>query len=73
MSDADTGTAGPAAGTATLQTSRFRVPGEGNSAAISLATVVVLFVLWYLVTNLGLIKPLFLPSPRRSGSSSSNT
>jgi taurine transport system permease protein len=32
--------------------------------AISVATVVGLFVLWFLVTNLGLIKPLFLPSPQ---------
>jgi len=53
-------TATPAA----LKTSRFKVPGEGSSAAISVATVVGLFVLWFLVTNLGLIKPLFLPSPQ---------
>ncbi len=49
---------------ASLKTSRFKVPGEGSSVAISVATVVALFVLWFLVTNLGLIKPLFLPSPQ---------
>ena len=27
-------------------------------------TVIVLFVLWFAITNLGLIKPLFLPSPQ---------
>jgi taurine transport system permease protein len=47
-----------------LKTSRFKVPGEGNSAAISVVTVIVLFAAWYLVTRLGLIKPLFLPSPQ---------
>ena len=53
-----------AAGNTALRTSRFKVPGEGNSAAISVGTVVALFVLWFLITNLGLIKPLFLPSPQ---------
>jgi taurine transport system permease protein len=47
-----------------LKTSRFKVPGEGSSVAISVATVVVLFVVWFAITNLGLIKPLFLPSPQ---------
>jgi taurine transport system permease protein len=53
----------PASSTA-LKTSRFKVPGEGSSVVISVVTVVVLFVLWFLITNLGLIKPLFLPSPQ---------
>jgi taurine transport system permease protein len=47
-----------------LKTSRFKVPGEGNSATISVITVVALFAIWFVVTNLGLIKPLFLPSPQ---------
>jgi taurine transport system permease protein len=47
-----------------LKTSRFKVPGEGSSVTISVVTVLVLFVLWFAVTNLGLIKPLFLPSPQ---------
>ena len=47
-----------------LKTSRFKVPGEGNSAAISVVTVVVLFGLWALVTQMGWIKPLFLPKPQ---------
>jgi len=45
------------------RTSRFKVPGEGSSVAISTATIALLFLAWYLVTRLGLIKPLFLPSP----------
>jgi taurine transport system permease protein len=52
------------ASSAALKTSRFKVPGEGSSVVISVITVVVLFVLWFLITNLGLIKPLFLPSPQ---------
>jgi taurine transport system permease protein len=54
----------PAAAAPALKTSRFKVPGEGSSAAISVGTVVTLFVLWFGITNLGLIKPLFLPSPQ---------
>ena len=46
------------------KTSRFKVPGEGSSVAISVLTVLALLLLWLLVTGLGLIKPLFLPSPQ---------
>jgi taurine transport system permease protein len=55
--------ASPAA-PASTKTSAFKVPGEGNSAAISVITVVTLLLLWFLVTNLGLVKPLFLPKPQ---------
>ena len=54
----------PATPALALKTSRFKVPGEGSSGAISVTTVVVLLLLWFAVTNLGLIKPLFLPSPQ---------
>lgn len=57
--------AAPATGkTAALKTSRFKVPGEGNSAKISVAAVIGLLLLWFAVTNLGWIKPLFLPTPQ---------
>jgi len=46
------------------KTSRFKVQGEGSSAAISVVTVCVLLALWFGVTQLGLVKPLFLPSPQ---------
>ncbi len=46
------------------KTSAFRTPGEGASAAISVATIAVLFLLWWAITAAGLIKPLFLPSPQ---------
>ena len=52
------------ASTAPLKTSRFKVPGEGPSGLISVVTVAAIFVGWFLITNLGLIKPLFLPSPQ---------
>lgn len=42
----------------------FGAPGQGKSAAISVATVVTLLAVWTLVTNLGLIQPLFLPTPQ---------
>jgi taurine transport system permease protein len=42
----------------------YRLPGEGSSFAISVATIIVLFVVWWIVTNLGLIKELFLPKPQ---------
>jgi taurine transport system permease protein len=49
---------------AKLKTSKFKVPGEGSSFAISVVTVVVLLALWALVTNMGWVKPLFLPKPQ---------
>ena len=65
MPDAVAANVVPAAATpAALKTSRFKVPGEGSSGAISVVTVIGLLVLWFAVTNLGLIKPLFLPSPQ---------
>ena len=50
--------------TAPLKTSQFKVPGEGNSAGVSVVTVVVLIGLWAIVTNMGWVKPLFLPTPQ---------
>lgn len=46
------------------KTSKFKVPGEGSSAGISVITVAVLIGIWFAVTNLGLVKPLFLPTPQ---------
>lgn len=41
----------------------YGAPGQGSSVAISVASSLGLFLVWYAVTALGLIKPLFLPSP----------
>jgi len=49
---------------APLKTSRFKALGEGSSALISVVTVVGLLVLWFVATNVGWVKPLFLPSPQ---------
>lgn len=68
MPDSATAMTVPAAATVqpgpSVKTSRFRTPGEGNSGAISVATVAALLVLWTLVTNMGWVKPLFLPTPQ---------
>lgn len=47
-----------------VKTSRFKTPGEGSSLGISIVTVALLLALWFAATNLGWIKPLFLPSPQ---------
>lgn len=41
----------------------YGVPGDGSSALISLVTAVVLIAMWFLVTGMGWVKPLFLPPP----------
>ncbi|GAB1364657.1 hypothetical protein MASR1M32_38930 [Rhodobacter sp.] len=42
----------------------YGVPGQGNTFWLSVASVLALLVLWWLVTTLGLVKPLFVPSPQ---------
>lgn len=42
----------------------FGVPGQGKSAVISAVTVCALLALWVIVTEMGWVRPLFLPSPR---------
>lgn len=41
----------------------YGAPGDGNSAFTSLVTALILLGLWFLVTGMGWVKPLFLPSP----------
>ncbi len=41
----------------------FGAPGEGSSGLISFSTTVVIVALWFLLTEGGWVKPLFLPSP----------
>ncbi|MEM7356724.1 MAG: ABC transporter permease subunit [Acidobacteriota bacterium] len=41
----------------------YGAPGGGQSAGLSLATVLAIFALWYGVTAAGWIEPLFLPGP----------
>jgi taurine transport system permease protein len=58
------GASAPAQPIGALKTSKFKVPGEGSSFTISVVTVIVLVALWALVTNMGWVKPLFLPKPQ---------
>ncbi|MGS0737632.1 ABC transporter permease subunit [Pseudomonas sp. GG8] len=43
---------------------QYGAPGNGSSLTLSLATICVVFGTWYVATNGGWIKPLFLPSPQ---------
>jgi taurine transport system permease protein len=52
------------ASSAAVTTSSYRIPGEGKTASISLITAFVLFIVWFVVSNLGIVKPLFLPTPQ---------
>ena len=42
----------------------YGAPGQGRSTTISVVTTIVLIALWFLITNMGWIKPLFLPTPQ---------
>lgn len=42
----------------------YGVPGQGGSAWVPLASVATILFLWWLVTTMGWVKPLFLPSPQ---------
>jgi len=41
----------------------YGAPGDGKSGHISLITALALIVLWSVITGMGWVKPLFLPSP----------
>lgn len=43
---------------------QYGAPGNGSSLVLSLVTVVLAFAAWYIATNAGWVKPLFLPSPQ---------
>lgn len=46
------------------RTSAFKVPGQGASAGISVVTVAASLALWFIVSNMAWVKPLFLPTPQ---------
>jgi taurine transport system permease protein len=50
-------------GAARPKTSKFATPGEGPSTAISVVTMLALFLLWWLASHLRWVPPLFLPTP----------
>jgi len=41
----------------------YGAPGVGSSTGISVFTSIALIFMWWLVTNMGWVEPLFLPSP----------
>ena len=41
----------------------YGAPGSGKSTGISVVTIVVILAAWWLITELELIRPLFLPGP----------
>ena len=41
----------------------YGVPGQGDSLRVSTVVIIGLIFIWWLVTEMGMIKPLFLPSP----------
>ncbi|QFZ86212.1 ABC transporter permease subunit [Variovorax paradoxus] len=43
---------------------QFGAPGQGQAGAIATGTVIATLALWMLVTQMGWVKPLFLPSPQ---------
>jgi taurine transport system permease protein len=47
---------------AAVTTSSYRIPGQGKTFTISLMSTLAVFMLWFMVSNLGIIKPLFLPA-----------
>jgi taurine transport system permease protein len=42
----------------------YGAPGQGKSTTISVVTTMALIAAWFIITNMGWIKPLFLPSPQ---------
>ena len=45
------------------KTSRYRVLGEGSTTTLSILSVAAMLGLWAIATELGWVKPLFLPKP----------
>jgi len=43
----------------------YGIPGQGNTLWLSVGSIVLSFLVWWLVTFMGWVKPLFIPSARR--------
>ncbi|MEX1663781.1 ABC transporter permease subunit [Thioclava sp. 15-R06ZXC-3] len=41
----------------------YGVPGQGNTLWLSICSILLFFFVWWLVTFMGWVKPLFVPSP----------
>ncbi|MGL4235067.1 MAG: hypothetical protein ACRCSW_03285, partial [Tabrizicola sp.] len=42
----------------------YGVPGQGDTLWLSVMSIVGIIFVWWLVTTMGWVKPLFLPSPQ---------
>ena len=42
----------------------YGAPGHGSSTMISIVTAIALILAWFVITNMGWVKPLFLPTPQ---------
>lgn len=42
----------------------YGIPGSGDTLWLSLATIVGFLLVWWLITTMGWVKPLFVPSPQ---------
>ncbi|HEX7750312.1 MAG TPA: ABC transporter permease subunit [Bordetella sp.] len=42
----------------------YGVPGSGDTLWLSLLTILIILFVWWLVTTMGWVKPLFVPSPQ---------
>ena len=42
----------------------YGVPGSGDTMTLSLSTIAILLFVWWLVTAMGWVKPLFVPAPQ---------
>ena len=42
----------------------YGVPGSGDTMVLSLATIAILLFVWWVITTMGWVKPLFVPSPQ---------
>jgi len=42
----------------------YGVPGSGDTMVLSLVTIGILLFVWWLITTMGWVKPLFIPSPQ---------
>jgi len=56
-------TTNEAVGAGRPRTSKFATPGEGPTTAISVVTMIGLFVLWWVASHFRWVPPLFLPTP----------
>jgi taurine transport system permease protein len=50
-------------GAATKPGETYGVPGQGDTTWLSVLTIVLLIGLWWFITAMGWVKPLFMPSP----------